>query len=347
MVKSRRRQHPQTGFVLVLTMWVLAAIAIAATYFSERVQKSLQLAAARQGTNDGQIELSDARAELLFRLATTPMTPYGLGARPNSITLDDRAYAIGRTTVKLQDGRGLFNLNTFSDEQMLRLLATLGVPAERGAGLIDTLRDYADADDLRRLNGAELSQYKDLNLPPPRNAPLVLPNELRQIIGWRDTPLLWQENSQLLELTNTDASTGLNPNTAPWQVLTTLPNVTEAIAKAIIERRQIEPVTAAWLDQMLGTRLDVGLGPVWAFPSDTVRITQRASGLPWVLRYNVKLTPEGATSPWSISYSYRLDTKGAAYAPRRSPNPQHPLNAIDPPKLPPRAALPASSPFLF
>ena len=327
-------------------MWVLAAIAIAALYFSERVQKSLQLAQARQSTNDGQIELSDARAELLFRLATTPMTPYGLGAPPTSSALDDRGYAVGRTTARLQDGRGLFNLNSFSEEQMLRFLASLAVPAEQGAGLIDTLRDYIDGDDLRRLNGAELSQYKDRSLSPPRNAPLVLPNELRQIIGWRDLPLLWNDKSQLLELTNTDATTGINPNTAPWQVLTTLPSVTEAIAKAIIERRQIEPVTAAWLDQMLGTQLDVGVGIVWAFPSDTIRITQSTSGLPWGLRYNVRLTPRDAASPWAITYFYRLEKKAEANEVPISPNPQHPLNAIDLPKLPPRATLAAASPFL-
>ena len=326
-----------------MTMWVLAAIAIAASYFAERVQTSLQLATARQSMNDGQIALSDARADMLFRLATTPLTPYGLGNPPVAVALDGRPYRTGATLVQLQDGQGLFNLSAFGDDQMQRFLATLGVPAEQRASLIDTLRDYTDADDLRRLNGAESSQYKERGLLPPTNAALMSPIELRQIIGWRDTPVLWQQSAQLLDLVNTDARAGINPNTAPWQVLTSLPGVTKDIAKAIIDRRNIAPVSVALLDQMLGTQMDGAMVLATASPSGTVRVSQSASGLPWVLRYNLVLTPDGLSAPWTVQHFYRLEKKDAAQAPS-SPDPQNLLNVIDPPILPPRLALAASSP---
>jgi len=326
-----------------MTMWVLAAIAIAASYFAERVQTSLQLATARQSMNDGQIALSDARADLLFRLATTPLTPYGLGNPPAAVALDGRTYRAGNTLVQLQDSRGLFNLNVFGDEQMQRFLATLGVPAEQRAGLIDTLRDYTDADDLRRLNGAESSQYKERGLPPPTNATMMSPIELRNIIGWRDTPMLWQKSVQLLDLVNTDIEPGINPNTAPWQVLTALPGVTQDIAKAIIERRNIAPVGLDLLDKMLGTQVDTALGLAAAFPSGTVRMSLSVSGLPWVLLYNLTVTPNGVNAPWTVHNFYRLEKKDDARAPSPS-DPQRLLNAIDPPKLPPRVALSAPPP---
>lgn len=341
-----RRQTRQRGFVLVMTMWILAAVAIAASYFAERVQKSLQLAAARQNMNDGMLALSDARAELLFRLATTPMTPYGVGNIPSAIALDGRTYAVGNTTVQLQDGRGLFNLNVFGDEQMQRFLGTLGVPSDQRSRLIDSLRDYTDDDDLRRLNGAEAQQYKEMGLEPPRNAPLISPIELRRIIGWRDMSTLWQ-NEQLLELTNADQGFAINPNTAPWQVLTAIPGVTEDIAKALIERRQIEPISVALLERMLGVQFPIAAPPVWSFPSGSIRITQAANGLPWVLRYNVRLSPTGELAPWEITYSYRLPKKadaGPAADPSKS---QSPSNAPAPPKLPPRSALPAAPTLLF
>jgi general secretion pathway protein K len=344
-IRRRHPHHPrQRGFILVMTMWVLAAIAIAASYFAERVQTSLQLATARQSMNDGQIALSDARADLLFRLATTPLTPYGLGNPPIAVALDSRPYRAGDTVVQLQDARGLFNLNVFGDEQMQRFLATLGVPAEQRAGLIDTLRDYTDADDLRRLNGAESSQYKERGLPPPTNAMLMSPIELRNIIGWRDTPMLWQKSTQLLDLVNTDTESGINPNTAPWQVLTALPGVTKDIAKAIIDRRNIAPVGLDLIDKMLGTQMDNAMGLATAFPSGTVRVTQSANGLPWVLLYNLTLTPEGLSAPWTVHHFYRLEKKDATQAPI-SPDLQRLLNVNVPPKLPPRVALAASAPF--
>ena len=339
----RRRQR---GFILVMTMWVLAAIAIAASYFAERVQTSLQLATARQSMNDGQLALSDARADMLFRLATTPLSLYGLGNPPAAVALDGRPYRAGNTTLQLQDGRGLLNLNMFFDAQMQRLLATLGVPAEQRAGLIDTLRDYTDDDDLRRLNGAESAQYQALKLPPPRNLLLLSPLELRQIIGWRDLPVLRQTDSPLLEFTTTAAAgTAINPNTAPWQVLTALPGVTEDIAKAIIERRNIAPVSVDLLDQMLGTQMG-GLIPIaWAFPSDTLRLTQGVDSLPWVQRYNLTLTPDGASAPWTITHAHRLPKQpGQAAKTSSSATPSH---ASDPPKLPARVAATASSPGIF
>lgn len=337
----------QRGFILVMTMWVLAAIAIAASYFAERVQTSLQLATAQQSMNDGQIALSDARADMLFRLGTTPLTLYGLGNPPGTVALDGRPYRAGNTTLQLQDGRGLLNLNLFADEQMQRLLATLGVPAEQRAGLIDTLRDYTDDDDLRRLNGAEIAQYQALRLPPPRNQLLISALELRQIIGWRELPALRQSHSPLLEFTIAGPGVGaaINPNTAPWQVLTALPGVTEAIAKAIIERRNIAPVSVALLDQMLGTQM-AGLIPIaWAFPSDALRLTQSVDSLPWAQRYNLTLTPDGASTPWTITFAYRLPKQpGQASHTSSSANPSH---ASDPPKLPARVAATASSPGIF
>lgn len=331
---SRRR--PQQGFVLVLTIWILAAIAIGAAYFGERVQKSVQLAQQRQGATDALIALSDARAEMLFRLTTTPTSNYGLGDPPQAIALDDRVYRLGRTEVQLQDARGLFNLNHFGDEQMRRFLTTLGVPADRHGSLVDMLRDYEDEDDLQRLNGAEAPQYRQQGLEPPRNAPLLTTAELRRVMGWRELPQ-FRPGAEAYEWVSVDDVVSFNPNTAPWQVLTMLPGVTEPLARAVVARRQLEPLNTALMSQMLGVELGGALGAVLPFPSDTLRMTLAAPGLPWALRYNVRLTPQGAVSPWQVTYFYRLERHVNAGA---SPD------ASDPPVLPPRVVLPASSPSL-
>lgn len=341
----RRPAHRgQRGFMLVLTMWILVGIAIAAAYFADRVQNSLRLATQRQSGNDALVALSDTRAEMLFRLATTPMTPYGLGPLPQAIRLDDRPYRDGSVILRMQDARGLLSLNSATDEQLQRLLRTLGVPDDRQASLIDSLRDYIDEDSLQRLNGAEAETYRAAGRAGlPRNAPLTSPLELRQVWGWAEQSALWGKEG-LLDLASVETRSIINPNTAPWQVLTALPSVTPDVARAIIARREVEPVNAAWLDRMLGTQLDTMMSPVSPLPAHAVRLTLRAPGLPWGLRYNVQLTPTGAEAPWNVVYFHRIE---AELAQGPASNPPTSAHASDPPSLPPRAALPTAAPFLL
>lgn len=350
--------RPQKGFILVLTIWILAAIAIATAYFGERVQASLRAAVVRQDINGAELALSDGRAEVLFRLATLPVTVWGLGDLPNAIRLDGRPYAEGPGTIELQDVAGLIGLNSFNDDAMSQLLTTFGVPQSQHAPLIDALRDYADDDDLRRLNGAEAVQYAAAGLPSgPRNVPLASPLELHDVLGWGGEASLWNNSPNILDFTAPESAGRLNPNTAPWQVLTSLPGVTPDIARLFMARRELQPIDAAWVDRTIGTRYDTLPSPLQTFPSDQIRVTQRLPGLPWVVRYNIHLTPTGMFGPWKITYSIRMESSTVDRAPTSSargpvrPLDSQPSNApasVDAPeKFPPRPSQSASSPFLL
>lgn len=332
----------QQGFVLILTLSILTAIMIVAAYFGERVHKSLQLAQLRQSLNDRQIAISNTRAEILYRLGTTYLTAYGVGASGAEIALDDRPYSNEGSIVQLQDSRGLLNINYANDERLFNFLGVMNVPVDQRAHLIDTLHDYIDADDLRRLEGAESNDYAELGLPPPRNMPLVSPMELNGIIGWRDMPSLWQDTA-VTELVGIGGDAIVNPNTAPWQVLATFPGITPEIAQAIVVRRQLGPISVALLDQMAGTSLNTFPPSLIPYPSDTIRVTQRAIGMPWSIRYNVTLTPFDIHAPWKIGYYYRIEEEKTEPL-RRANNVANvseiPNSGI--PALPPRSVLPAT-----
>jgi general secretion pathway protein K len=323
-----RRQH--SGFVLPLTIAILTAITLVAVYLAEQVQKSLQLARARQQNNEVQLELANARSELLFRLASQPMSPCGLGSGASCVALDDRPYAHGASWVRLQDARGLLGLQFAGDEALSRLLATYGIEPQRRAVLVDVLRDYTDADNLRRLNGAEAREYAAAGLPPPRNAQLMSPLELRALLAWRDEAALWRAPS-LADFVTVGPVAAINPNTAPEPVLRTLPGVTPELARALVERRQLEPVSAELLDRMVGGGLLQMPAIVIAFPADTVRITQGSPGLPWALRYNVQLTPRDPASPWKIAFFHRVESSPTDLADARAsraPLPARPTGPV-------------------
>lgn len=352
----RRRAQ---GFVLVLTLWILAGIAIAAAYFGERVQASLRAAAARQDLAAAELAASDARAEILYRLAMAPMSVWGSGDPPNVLRLDGRAYRVAPgVTVELQDTAGLLNLNNSDDGFLARLLQTRGVPQNRVGALVDTLRDYTDADELRRLNGAEAPQYAAAKLPArPPNAALATPLALRDVLGWAEQAVLW-DDPRFLDAVTVDGPGRLNPNTASAVVLQALPGVTPDVARVFLERRELQPIDAAWVDSVLGTNFNALPSPIQTFPAGEIRVTVRADGLPWRVRYNVRLTPTSRTGPWVVRSAHRLPlaAPGAASAPAPSAGPglsaavpllDAPPHAAEPARLPPRPAQPASSPFLL
>jgi DNA uptake protein ComE-like DNA-binding protein/type II secretory pathway pseudopilin PulG len=298
------RQH---GFVLVATLWVLVIVAMAAAYFSERVARSVELAQQSQQNTQALIDMAGTRAEILYRLGTTSLTAYGIGRGQTAIPLDDRPFkGLGNSLVRLQDTRGLFNLNYPDEERLQRLLGVMGIPATQRSRMIDTLRDYIDMDDLHRLNGAEKEAYSALGLPPPANNYLVSPWEAQRIMAWSDTPQLWQDD-RLLKLTTTSLSAGLNPNTAPVEVLVTLTGVTEDMARAIVARRNLSPIIQFGqltdLAPITTEQLEEG---VILHPGNSIRVTQYAPGIAWALQYSITLTPLAEDAPWKMDYFGRI-----------------------------------------
>jgi hypothetical protein len=217
---------------------------------------------------------------------------------------------------------------------------------------MDCLRDYIDADSLKRINGAEAPEYLALGLAPPRNENLLTPYEARNIIGWRDQPQLW-ENNRLPDLTTISHSVAVNPNTAPREVLATLPGVTGAIADTIIAARQLTPISNAdYVAQLVGAGPGDYMLNIITLPANSVRVTHHAADLPWAIQYNVSLSPNNDKAPWRVDYYYKI----RHYAPQPQPattslsfsNPSSMFvkpgltdnSANEIPELPPRYTLP-------
>lgn len=296
---ARPSEH---GYILVATLWLLAVITIAAGYFAERVGRAIALAQQRQDAAEQLVEFANTRAELLYRLGTVYFSQHGLGQPPATLALDDRPYrGSGSDVVRLQDMRGLLNVNFVERNMLLNLFGQFGVPAERRDALLDALLDYTDDDDLRRLNGAEVAEYAAAGLPPPANNYLISPHQLKNIIGWRDQASFWREPG-LLRLVTTSRIAGFNPNTAPLEVLACLPGVTRETAAAAIKLRGETPlVSTAALPGLIPGAYDPEA--LIFFPANSIRVTQQGGKLPWALQFAVTLTPGSETGPWRIDYT--------------------------------------------
>lgn len=297
------RRHRDRGFVLAATLWTLAILTIAVGYFADRVGRSLALARQKQEIAEELVAFSNTRSEVMFRFATTYFTFQGLGQQ-DPIGLDDRPYrGPGGDIVRLQDNRGLLNVNFVEPTLMGGFLAQLGVPLEKRDAMLDTLRDYTDPDNLRRLNGAESPEYAARALPAPPNDWMSTPHQLQSVIGWGDRRELW-EDKRLMQFVTTVRVPGFNLNTAPVEALVSLPGVTREVALAAVLRRPLQPILR--VEELPGYVPGL-VEPEYLvnFPSNSFRMTQQSRKVPWVLQLSVTLTPGSLVAPWRIDYFAR------------------------------------------
>jgi len=294
----------QRGYVLILTLWLLAIITIGASYFAEKIGHALAQAEQAQTASQALIEIFNTRAEVFYRLGVSGFSASGLGAsQASAIALDNSPYrGDGQSILRLQDNRGLININ-YPDLGLVRgLLGMLGVPVDQHESLLDKLQDYTDTDDLHRLNGAEADEYARRGLLPPANDFLRNPFQLRGILGWRDTPQLWQ-NQRLPSLISTNLSLGINPNTAPAELLAILPGGSTALAEAVIQRRRQQAfLSVAELAPFSDQPALLSVDQLIFFPASGFRLTLQHPGLPWAYLYNVTLTPAADAAPWRVDY---------------------------------------------
>jgi len=144
------------------------------------------------------------------------------------------------------------NVNLLKEEDWQRVLDVGGIPQEMCEGLIDSVLDWIDADEVTRPKGAETEDhYSKLESPyRSKNAPFDTVGEVLLVKGFT-RPIL---SGGVIETNETSGETirvsgiedllttygdgKVNINAASQRVLMTLPGVDEILAGAIVEERE-------------------------------------------------------------------------------------------------------------
>jgi len=305
----------QRGYILVLNLAVLAIMLLGASYVGQRVTDAVRLAKAEEQSVNANYELESARSKLLLMLAVVPRYVHGLGVAPNSMALDGSRYLLSDSVVvSLQDVRGLVslngtNLNGFGRDRIERLLGTWGVSDARASELTDALLDYRDTDDLRRLNGAERNEYRQVSVEPAlRNGDLLGVSELQRVYGWKSVPELWSEDA-IVDHVSVQTGSSFNPNTANWRALVAMAGVEPETAKGLVTHRRIATIFEDQSSLVFGAGVGDPFGNksfVMPFPSATLIATLRSTGLGWGYRMVITHTPGENTGPWRIAAVWRV-----------------------------------------
>jgi type II secretory pathway component PulK len=227
----------QRGFALLAVMLVLALLSVAITEFAfsmrleaamVRSYKDATLARhlAEAGIQQGIREvLSDATVHgldddgqvVFYRSGGGVVATNRLPELPRSHT----ALGAGEFSYRITDEEARLSLNSGNPSQLITLLTDLGVEKEQRDIIIDSLQDWRDSNDTRRLNGAESDDYIQSPVPyRARNGNLQEVAELLQIKGV--TPELYYgqgDRPGLVDLVTVRSRGTINLNTAPKLVL--------------------------------------------------------------------------------------------------------------------------------
>lgn len=326
--ESRGSARHSRGFVLAVTLWLLAGIAVIVGVMTLWAFDEVRAAADERDRTEDRLAMLSTQETVLYLAATRDLTFGGLPVKAmadderalrrleefgalkrdptgDELRLDSRPYAgLDRTAFALQDEAGLFTLVWPAPGDVDRLLAAHEVERNRIPRLRDALLDYIDPDHLRRLNGAEKGDYEDAALGQPPGRRLLLPPELSRVYGWSGLPAAqWQ---QLVEHVTPYYTGAVNLNTVPAGLLhawiTGCPEKCQLLTE-MRDRRVFR--SSSELQALVGVRLAGDDAVDYRYlASENLRLTfWGRSGSAW--RMHVRLTPlADEAAPWAVLAAY-------------------------------------------
>jgi general secretion pathway protein K len=326
------------GFVLVMTLWILAAITIVAGFFALWVERALTSATQMQAEVQAQIDIHSTRETVAYLFASRWFTvagltlpesddegrlraysdeevrSYGIAPIGTELRFDDQVYqGLGQARFSIQDQDGLMTLdaaNPYTSPRIFaRFLDLLGVdPAQRDP-LIAKLADYQDPDDFHRINGAESTHYQEAGQLPPTNRLLRTPLEVKRVLDWPEQTVLWRDG--LWEhLTKAHGTVYANANTAPAIVLQAVYGWPPELAQHVIG---VRPISDYQILRELGVAMDGRVEPPPIFSSRFFRLSFWHEHSARMQRIFFELNHGSDHSPWQVQYAYDFPLR-AAYA---------------------------------
>ncbi|MFQ5534658.1 MAG: general secretion pathway protein GspK [Sphingomonadales bacterium] len=284
----------EAGVALVVVLWLLAAMSLAAAIFATSMRTETTVAS-NEVANAKARALADAGAHRgIFALFVEDPEQRWLA--------DGRVYTMafggGEIDIMIESETGKIDLNTASEELLKGLLQTLDLEAADVDAIGDAIIDWRDDDDLKSLNGAETQAYQEQNLPyKAKNAPFDSIDELQQVLG-----ITGKIHGKMAPAITIYSGRGtIDPSVAPRQALLALPGVNQSEVEDLLEaRRQIqynEPPERLPPLNGVGEWLNLGKGTVF-----TVRARARLPGGASFVREAVAWLPPDEDRFWILDW---------------------------------------------
>lgn len=326
------------GFVLIAVLAMLVVLSLIAATIGAITGRLLEAETERQRLRQAEIDMASTRATVLYLLASQRMTMGGLtvddqvvltrdeqreaegSALPiislmpvgNEIRLDGSAHqGIGDIRFAIHDDRAAIAVNWTTPAVLQGFMDQVGTVDTPVPVLRNQLLDYQDADDLYRINSAEVDGYVAAGLPPPSNRTLATPLELRRVMGWRDA-LSGLDDATLIDAFTVVRSPLVNVNTASAMVLRSLPGIDGAMADRVVAARDLQPFTnlPMFIDLLGVVPPAEEMLSLYPSGSGTLKLWPAGGGAVQVLHWTLTPLDDGGR-PWREDYELTLSQDAA------------------------------------
>lgn len=310
------------GFVLVATLWLVAALALLAAFVDDVATANVERASAEREALESEIAQHSTEATLTYMMATSRVNHRGfvLDAEQRfanqypeelpttgegELLVTDQAYrAIGTTVFSIQDENGLVSVNTPGTSQFATVLAHLGLSRSAVQRFVARIEDYVDVDSGLSLNGAERYDYERIGLPPPANWIMQTPLELQRVIGFEDT-VSREQWRRLRPLITIRPQVGYNFNVMAPDIASAVLQVDGTAIDALLQERATRPiVNLRDLNQLTGTLVEIDNEDLITLPGRTFRVALWERGRTTRRLIGLRVTPRGEDAPWRKDYEY-------------------------------------------
>jgi type II secretory pathway component PulK len=235
--------NARAGFALPLVLAAIAMVSLSLLTLSRAAGGGVRRAEALDAQWAAHLSALSAEARVAHLLAIRPLGVRAIlveaegRMQDREVILDGRPYKVPGTSaiVAIQDEAGLVNLNDPEERITAELLRLAGAPQSRD--LAARLADFVDADDARRLSGAESADYLRSGEPVPPNAALRDVRQSFAVLGWSALP---DDAMRLVRENGAALSPGawLNPNTATEVALRAALGIDAKAAAKVIAQRE-------------------------------------------------------------------------------------------------------------
>jgi general secretion pathway protein K len=240
----------ERGLALIMVLWILTILSVIALSFAFMARTEIHSTISFRDTIEkkflAEAGIERSIMELFYRSANKNQVSAIEGSEVIRIDGRQNNGEVGedKYSFSITDESGKININAITDANAIilnNLMVNLGVPGETANIIMDSILDWKDGDNLRRLNGAEDSYYESLSVPyKAKNGNFDTLEELLLVRGVT-TEILFGSGDHpglITFLTVHTKGSTINLNAAAKEVITALPNMTSSMADKIVELRE-------------------------------------------------------------------------------------------------------------
>ncbi|MCC7069234.1 MAG: general secretion pathway protein GspK [Burkholderiales bacterium] len=234
--RSIPRRRRQRGIALILVIGLVVFLSVIALSFSDNQRLTTQLARNTVQTALAQAAADGAVNRMVYELARP--------RPPDAQVAAERWKADGvphqwtesgiQMAVSARSEAAKIDLNFAAEPLLKQLFVSAGASEEEADAIVAAVKDWTDADNLKRPNGAEADDYRAAGKKVlPANDFFVAVEELQNVMGV--TPKIYNAVAPLLTVNS--RSPGIDPQAATLAVMRLIPGIDAAQAGDWIAQR--------------------------------------------------------------------------------------------------------------